>query len=610
MREVTRTTVTSAGKIRVAKDGSITTGTSRNANKKKNTTRVDITRSTERTPLTHDSENTARSGQKDKPVTILRAVRKAASAVSGRSRAFTPRSQETDNGENKDESVMSVIDALEEVLDTGDDDDDCCVCPNGWTVLIVVVLTTTIAAFAIETNLLAYVAPCAVAEFSSADDYDTIADLEYSLWDAAYYGNMLGCFIIGPMADIIGRWRVLMFSSVVVVISGLLSALSISYRMLWWTRFFVGFGEGGCIVSESLIAEFVIPSYRGSIMNISAVGWGIGSVSVSLLAKYTVPYYGYKMFMFYCIVPYVVTCFGLCFLVESPVWLLEQGHHNKALEALRTIAKRNGSDMPCERLSLPDNFHKEDEAKGRIFSVRFFIYVKRWIKGYRLLFSKVLYKRTLLAGFLAFWCYFSYSATVIYNDDVVSMDDGLLCDFDYDTTIFYASAEVIAPIFIFGIIDKKNIGIFGGRFGSQWIPYTLGTLCLVGTSWARSTLSLKILTYVSRGSIMAATAVTFIYFVEIIPTRNRATGLCLDNIISVFGATFGAYWGYSGYSADAVAFGIGVSCFLCILPLLVLPETVGTNLEDLDREDADLSVGCSCRKMKNCCGDDDDEPEN
>ena len=49
---------------------------------------------------------------------------------------------------------------------------------------------------------------------------------------AFYNGNSLGTIVMGPLADAVGRWRILFVSSLMVVIFGLISATGDTYEFL------------------------------------------------------------------------------------------------------------------------------------------------------------------------------------------------------------------------------------------------------------------------------------------------------------------------------------------------------------------------------------------
>ena len=50
----------------------------------------------------------------------------------------------------------------------------------------------------------------------------------------------------GPLGDSVGRYRILVISSAGIFVFGCISAAATSYEFLYWTRFIVGFFEGGC----------------------------------------------------------------------------------------------------------------------------------------------------------------------------------------------------------------------------------------------------------------------------------------------------------------------------------------------------------------------------
>ena len=113
-----------------------------------------------------------------------------------------------------------------------------------------------------------------------------------------------------------------------------------------------------------------------------------------MLAQYTIPYYGWRVYVALCALPMLIALVAMCWLVESPRWQVEMGNEQAELRALRTIAKRNDVAMPCERLIMPPNAGAEqEELKSKGPLARYYIYAMRSWRSIKGVFSQKLLKR-------------------------------------------------------------------------------------------------------------------------------------------------------------------------------------------------------------------------
>lgn len=283
-KKSTKTTI-DAKTVRVKKDGTVSaTGVKR----------VVIT-STDGPP---EKEPLLDKGGENKPVTITRAIRKQTAAITGMRGTFSGKAPQDDE-DPEDADAMTVEEAMETML--AEDNDECCY--GYWSLIVIGTLAIVSSTTALEYNLLSYVgkstsatnhrtgrarligvplqpaAPCASESFYTGDDDAEVLTLETSLWDAVYLGSIIGSLFVGPLGDIIGRWRmtvcdpahslpnvtkregyllsrpVQFLSTVGASVFAISSGLATSYNALWWARFWVGLCEGAAIVSQDLIAE-------------------------------------------------------------------------------------------------------------------------------------------------------------------------------------------------------------------------------------------------------------------------------------------------------------------------------------------------------------------
>lgn len=103
-----------------------------------------------------------------------------------------------------------------------------------------------------------------------------------------------------------------------------------------------------------------------------------------------------------------------------------------------------------------------------------------------------------------------------------------------------------------------------------------------------STEMLTVMSFLARGSLMAASSATWVAAPELYPTNLRATGHSLANTMARLGAFASPYFVDSEISIFTVAliFAIMNLCSCCAV--LILPETAGISLDGSDDVEDDL----------------------
>lgn len=99
-------------------------------------------------------------------------------------------------------------------------------------------------------------------------------------------GMLVGAGFWSIFADKRGRRNAFVLSLACVFVGGVASAFSQSFAGLCLFRMVVGFGVGGNLpVTTALVTEFLPTSDRAAVLcRVSGVFWGIGIISVSLIA--------------------------------------------------------------------------------------------------------------------------------------------------------------------------------------------------------------------------------------------------------------------------------------------------------------------------------------
>jgi benzoate transport len=202
----------------------------------------------------------------------------------------------------------------------------------------------------------------AIVASSVATELDLTTDKVGWIFSFALFGMMLGAMILAPVADVIGRRKVIIISVVIVGLSVLLTAMATSLPEFIILRFLSGLGAGALLASQTaLTAEYSPEKYRAFSVLIVLSGYPLGAMMTSVVAGYVMPDFGWRgMFWFGGGVTLAMVTVALALVPESLKFLLDRrpanalGRANKILKRLKKgqldvlpeVAKDQYADAP------------------------------------------------------------------------------------------------------------------------------------------------------------------------------------------------------------------------------------------------------------------------
>ena len=207
-------------------------------------------------------------------------------------------------------------------------------------------------------SLLAFVVFCYHINISTLGMYSICLADSLGLGDAAiywmtvtlYFGEVLGCLMVGAMADMYGRKPVIVGSSIVFGLGCLITATSNSYGILVLAQFCVGFCVAVQAVAIAMITEYAAPVERGVQVVLVGVIYNFGNIfGVFLLWSGSFHTGGVDNWR-YC------SIFNVCamavaiplmhfYIMESPRWLASQGREKEAIKVLEEIGSISNVDI-------------------------------------------------------------------------------------------------------------------------------------------------------------------------------------------------------------------------------------------------------------------------
>ncbi|VVO82647.1 3-hydroxybenzoate transporter MhbT [Pseudomonas fluorescens] len=376
-----------------------------------------------------------------------------------------------------------------------------------------------------DTAVIGYIAPALREEWG-------LAPVQLApVFGAGLFGLMIGSLILGPIADAIGRKRILLVCVFLFGISTLVSAYSPSVAILTGLRFLTGLGLGGAMPTCITLTSEYSPARRRMIMvTLSWSGFTAGLALGGLLAAQIIPVFGWRgVLILGGVVPLAMLPFLAFFLPESVRFMASRPGQQ---DALRKVVERiTGEDWSARVILADESAPKSQSSISQIFN-----------EGRAI--------NTVLL-----WSAFFCSLFVFYL--ITSWLPSLLKDAGYD--IAHAS-RIGAMVPIGGTVGAILLALLMDRVG----PYRV-----LATSYLGAALVIAATGYVINDIYLLAGAVFLIGFgvagaqnglnlvsANIYPTTARATGvswaMACGRLGSIAGSTMGAWM--IGAAGDTLTF--------------------------------------------------------
>lgn len=396
--------------------------------------------------------------------------------------------------------------------------------------------------------------------------------LQGFLVSSVLIGAVIGAATNGILADIFGRKKIIMATAVIFILGSILCAFAPNVYVLILSRIFVGFAVG--------IVNFVVPLYlsevspknlRGTL--VSLYQWAITAgilFSYFINAVFAQAVYNWRWMLFAGVVPGLVLFMGMCFMSDTPRWLVSKNRDDEAMKVFSKIEP----DIEPEKEIAEIKETLVDNRQEKAFRLKKWM-IMPFVVGIGIMFAQI------CTGI----------NTIIYYAPTIFKTAG----FDSNLTAIYATTGIGVVNFIMTIVAV----FFTDRIGRKPLLYfgltgVMLSLFALGTSFAFAGVLGSSLKWVAVGSLvtyiicfaMSLGPIGWILVSEVFPLRIRGIAMSVCTV-SNFAFNFfvvGSFPVLLHRIGGAWTFWIfGIVSILCIIFVyFFVPETKGISLEEIE----------------------------
>ena len=402
-----------------------------------------------------------------------------------------------------------------------------------WMILVLCFITVALDGF--DTAIIGFIASDLVQEWGVQK-----SDLG-PVMSAALVGLAVGALTAGPMADRIGRKKVLVLSILVFGGFSLITAFATSLTQLTVLRFLTGLGLGAAMPNAAtLMSEYAPERRRALLVNLMFVGFPIGSSLGGFISAWMIPHYGWQsVLVLGGVMPLALAVALIFMLPESARYL-----------AVKNRSQQQIANILCRIAALPENTRfvlqeagqvKEQSALGVIFSPRYLV-------------GTIMLCLTYFMGLLIFYLLTSWLPLLIRETGATLSQASVI-------TALFPLGGGIGVLVLGALMDKIN----PNKVVAVGYLLTGVFVCLVGFS--TSNLVLMGVMVVIAGTIMhGAQSSMPALAAGFYPTQGRATGVAWMLGLGRFGGILGAFSGAFLMQAEL--------SFKTIFALLAIPAVL------------------------------------
>ena len=362
-----------------------------------------------------------------------------------------------------------------------------------------------------DTAAIGYIAPSLIKEWGVSKP--ALAPV----LSAALFGLAAGALLAGPLADRLGRKRLLVGSVAVFALACLGSAFASDLTELTVLRFVTGVGLGAAMPNAvTLMSEYCPDSRRAMLTNAMFSGFPLGAAFGGFLAAWMIPQWGWRsVLVLGGVTPVLLLVLLVLVLPESVRYMVAQGQPVERIRAV--LARISASAAQASRFVLSETkaVTAGQTGLGVVLS-----------PAYRV--GSVMLWLAYFMGLVIFYALINWMP-ILFKDAGIAPKD----------------ATLISALFPLGGVGAIFFGWLMDRFNGNRIiavGYALTALSIAAIGQVAGNVGLLVLVVFVAGTIMntaqsSMPALAAGYY----PTQGRATGVSWMLGIGRFGGIAGSF---------------------------------------------------------------------
>jgi OCT family organic cation transporter-like MFS transporter 4/5 len=377
------------------------------------------------------------------------------------------------------------------------------------------------------------------------------------------FGVFIGSPIWGQLSDWYGRKWTLFASFGGLLAVGLGSAWSPNMTVFTVVRFFIGFFCGGTITTNYVYqSEFLVAKHRLWINSVA--GWPLAYMIMALIGYLTADWRSMTIVSNLISVPGLVI---LCFMKESPRWLMQKGKYSTATNSLSFVmklncVKNNEGDKVESLMQTNKDLHQKSMGKKYAF--------------YHLFMTKKMALETIVLSF----CFFTIACIsfgIVFDTDSLG-GNRFFNFFLYAALRYVASALTITFDSCFKSFGRKLLFLIPMSI----VAASSAAIAILKAYEFEGTIYIRVVAMIAATVTSPVWTTITLSVAEIYPTPIRNLGVGFNATFSRLGGIvtppllyLSDLWLPSSYLIFAL---LGVVS--CILHGIYIPETKGLLLPE------------------------------